>query len=292
MAKKLITSLPLMQDATFILIDEDVEEPCADNLIDGWMQMWSTANLSQQIHLLLFFNTKSHYNYLTTLFKENKLHIHDYCLEDLDKIYEKQDFNEICERIMKSSIVDEKSIVVLNCLSSLIVNIGLARALRFVDKLSQRVSQLICVYRRDFGTQKIPKIETLGTTYVRLGKSSETAMNNEISYEVAMVHCKRGGGILKKHVVITQDPVSCEIKSENPVEFKAPVLVSQVVETSVKPQASFRIDMNARELEQRNQTPLPYMQVIKDATSESQIHYIPDKNDDFDEEDPDDDLPF
>ncbi|XP_008556381.1 uncharacterized protein LOC103577504 [Microplitis demolitor] len=291
MAKKMITSLPLMQDSKFIVIDEGVEESYADNLIDGWMQMWSTTNLTQQIHLLLFFNTKSHYSYLKKLFKDNKLHIHDYCTEDLDRIYEKKDFSINCDRILKSGI-DEKSIVVINCLSSLIVNIGLAKALRFVDKLSQRVSQLICVYRRDFGTRKIQKIETLGSTYIRLGKPSETVMNNEIAYEVAMVHCKRGGGILKKHVVITQDPESCEIKSENPVEIKAPVVISKVVEPTLKPQASFRTDMNPRELEQRNQTPLPYMQVIKDATSESQIYYVPDKNDDFDEEDPDDDLPF
>ncbi|XP_034949437.1 uncharacterized protein [Chelonus insularis] len=289
MAQKLISTLPLQQDAQFMVIDEDEEALNAENLLNGWMQIWSSTNTSQEINYLSFFHPKSYYDDLLTMFPANNLKIHDYCSVDINKISDKKEIN--LESIMKSIATNNKSIVIINCLSSLIVDVGLGKAIKFVEKLSQHVYKLICIYRYDFGREKVPSIETLGTTYVQLGKCKDTVLIGEVSYEVSVVHRKQGGGILKKEITINQDLITNEIKSEKIIEKSATTMATSS-EPTIKPQASFRTDMNSRELEQRNQTPLPYLIKPDDPVKESQIYYVPDFNDDIDEEDPDDDLPF
>lgn len=250
--------------------------------------MWKSTGSNHPINFLLFISPISSYSYLFNIIGKDNLRIYDYHTQDVNNLYQAIEVD--LDGMLKSNIASEKSIVIINCLSSLILTVGLARTVRFVEKLSSRVRQLICIYRREFATEIIPRIETLGTTYVRLEQSKTIDMDNNISYEVFLTHCKRGGGILKKHAHIIQDAITYEIKSEKTPQINAPKS-SVVSEPVIKPRASFRIDMNARELQQRNNTPLPYI-LNGNLGNESKILYVPDEVDDFDEEDPDDDLPF
>ncbi|XP_015124272.1 elongator complex protein 5 [Diachasma alloeum] len=285
-----IKTLPLLQDARFIVIDEGVEVLRATDLVTGWLQMWKDTGSNHPADLLLFSDPKFTFDHWTEMFKEENLTIHDYYTQDLDNIYKPEniDLREITKRFTS----EKQSTVIVNCLSSLILSVGLAKAARFIEKLGNQVSQLICIYRRDFGMHRIPCIETLGSTYVRLDKSSATSSGCDISYEISVTHRKQGGGLLKHHVVITQDILTYEIKSERVPVVQSPKNVQTSPPAALKPQATFRLDMNSRELEQKNETPLPYIINDTNPANESKILYVPDDVDDLDEEDPDDDLPF
>ena len=58
------------------------------------------------------------------------------------------------------------------------------------------------------------------------------------------------------------------------------------------PQITFELGLSEREKSARDATELPYTQNSTDKTEESagHIHYVPDEVDDWDDEDPDDDL--
>jgi len=194
---------------------------------------------------------------------------------------------ENLEHILKTVKLKPRNTVIVNCLSSLVLYAGLAKALRFIEKLSKQVSQLICIYRRDL-VQKIPAIETLGTTYVKLEKFTGINSTNNLIYTARLIHRKLGGSITCQTEIIKQDSISYQINAEKITTANA--RKSEANESQpVKIESSFRIEMNAREMEQRDKTPLPY---TLNTTNTSRIFYHPDDVDDIDEDDPDDDLCF
>lgn len=65
-----------------------------------------------------------------------------------------------------------------------------------------------------------------------------------------------------------------------------------MVEPTVDPEslATFKINFDEEELVARNALKLPYERTSDEVPSSGRIIYSPDSDDDFDEEDPDDDL--
>lgn len=249
-------------------------------LIAGWMRTWLEKDCNHNIDLLLFCNPKCWYNDEPFMFKNMQLH--DYYSINVDKLAN-EDLQNL-KHILQT--INPHNTVIVDCLSSLVLYVGLSKTLWFIEKLSKQVSQLICIYRRDFIQNKIPAIETLGTTYVKLEKHVGISTINSLIYSATLVHRKPGGSVLCQTEVITQNNVTCEITTESiiiPGDRRDQVSTNQ----PVKIESSFRIEMNAQEMEQRNKTPLPY---TISATNTSKIHYQPDDVDDIDEEDPDDDL--
>lgn len=282
----------LPQSKQLIVLNAGQDVMRSQSLILGWLQMWNDKGLGNTVEFLLFSGPKFVYEKYTENIKNIDLKLHDYYtvfVEDEDK----DDFAKL-ERIVNGNVLQVNSVVIIDCLSSLILSVGLSKALRFVEKLSFRCAQMICVYRRDFCQTKIPRIETLGTTYVRLEKlNSYASQRDHIQYQVLLNHRKQGGGILNHRAHIFQEFISdtWEIVSETVPSHSTPEIVPSAQHAPEKPQATFRIEMNAREQEQRKNTPLPYS-LGATTQNESQILYEPDSIDDLDEEDPDDDLPF
>ncbi|XP_043268299.1 uncharacterized protein Elp5 [Venturia canescens] len=286
-----IKTLPLFPGAKFIVIDDGQEVMRSQSLILGWLQMWNDKGLGNTVEFLLFSGPKFVYEKYTKNIKNVDLKLHDYYTVFVDD--DKDDVAKL-EGIVNGKILQVNSVVIVDCLSSLILLVGLSKALRFVEKLSSRCAQMICIYKRDFSQNKIPRIETLGTTYVRLEKlNSYTSQRDHIQYEVYLNHRKQGGGILHHRAHIFQEFIldTYEIVRETASNHSAPEIIPPAQHAQEKPQATFRIEMNAREQEQRKNTPLPYSQGAT-TQNESQILYEPDSIDDIDEEDPDDDLPF
>ncbi|KAK0080679.1 hypothetical protein PV325_013515 [Microctonus aethiopoides] len=283
----------ILQESKFMVIDEDSKATYADQFVTGYVQMLKNGgpsnNFHRQIHLLLFIGPDCFYNYLFEIIGKDNLKIHDYFTPNINDLSVNYELN-LDTILTDDNIIGNQSIVIVNCLSSLILTVGLAKAIRFVEKLASRVGQLICLFNRDICVEKFPNIETLGATYIQLNSYKSTVMNNNIAYEIAMTHRKKGGGIWKKALNATQNLDTYEIKFEK-APINIPKLKISTSESTLKPQATFRTEMNARELEQRNKTPLPYT-LSSNLPNESKIHYVPDDVDDFDEEDPDDDLPF
>lgn len=260
----------------------------AKALIAGWHYTWKEKDPNYNIELLSFSDPKLWYINEPELFTSKNIHLHDYYSTYINEITNKNVEN--LEYILKTIIKwKSQNIFVVNCLSSLVLYAGLAKALWFIEKLSKHVSQLVCIYRRDFIQKKVPAIETLGTTYVKLNKYTDICSINSLIYTAELTHRKLGGSIISQTEVVKQDIVSYQISAE---KFTAPS-VRKLDQASTNPpmkiESSFRIEMNAQEMEQRDKTPLPY---TLNTINTSKILYHPDDVDDIDEDDPDDDLCF
>lgn len=282
----LVKSLPLLDGTRVIVVDEGLDMTHATALIAGWINVWKEKNSMYSIDLLSFSDPKAWYDNEPGPLTSTTVTLHDYFSAQPSAGNggnpERQDLENL-EYILKTVKLKSHNTVIVNCLSSLLLYVGLRRAVRFVDKLSKQVSQLICIYRRDLGHIKVPAIETFGTTYVKLEKFLGINSTNTLVYNVKLVHRKSGGSVMCQVERIRQDIESYQINAEKVVD----VSVCKTEPEPPKIETSFRIERSAREMEQRDKTPLPY---TLNATNASKIFYQPEAVDDIDEEDPDDDL--
>ncbi|KYN09637.1 PREDICTED: uncharacterized protein LOC108769565 [Trachymyrmex cornetzi] len=275
-----IKTLPLLDGTKVIVIDEDIEAAYATALIAGWIHAWKEKSSDYSIDLVSFSDPKTWYN--TQPLTPTKVTIHDYFSIQPTENAEKQD-SENLDHALKNIKMKPQNTVVVNCLGSLVVYVGLEKAIRFIEKLSKQVSQLICIYRRDFMKIKVPAMETFGTTYVKLEKFTGNSSTNNIIYIAQLTHRKSGGSVICQTEIIKQDIKSYQITVEK-------VTVPSICKTETEPvkiETSFRTEISAQEMEQRDKTPLPY---TLNTTNTSKIFYQPEDVDDIDEEDPDDDL--
>ncbi|XP_047348444.1 uncharacterized protein LOC124948623 [Vespa velutina] len=279
-----LKTLPLLDKTSTIIVEEDINVSYGKVLIAGWLQMWKEIEPNGIIELMSFVNPKSWYLNGPKPYTLDNVNISDYYTVEPNKPQE--NFVNILQDILDR--VTEKSIVFLDNLNSLILYVGLANSLRFVETLKKKVQRLICLFRQDCIPNKILSIETMGNTYVRLHKYCGMHSNNEFTYIANYIHRKPGGKILLGSELVRQDIKTYDIQSEN--------LKTQLnsgknsINDATKIVSSFRIEINEHEMKQRENTPLPYMSVINAENNKSKILYIPDEVDDLDEEDPDDDL--
>ncbi|XP_017878370.1 elongator complex protein 5-like [Ceratina calcarata] len=272
-------------DVEFVL-DEEVDAVYARDLIAGWLEMWREREPEQTFDILLFSDPKYMFDGPGP-FATSNIKIHDYYTIDINEpdvnSTREQDFHNL-EHVLQN--INIKSIVIVDCLSSLILSIGLSKTLWFLKRLSEQVPQLICIYRNDFIQDKISCIDTLGTTYVKIQRFLGTKTdNNNMNYVVDFVHRKVGGGILRQQEIVNQNYTSNKIQSEKIEKNEKSDMGYKNQKQKIE--SSFKIEINENEMKQRNELVLPYM---INATSTSKIHYQPESIDDFDEEDPDDDL--
>lgn len=260
----------------------------ARRLIVGWLRMWQENNSNHSVDLLSFSDPQL-WDMKSELFTSKNVCLHNYYSLDVNTIVNKDAEN--LQYILKTIKSKPQNTVIVDCLSSLVLYNGLARALWFIEKLRRQVSQLICIYRRDFIQNKVFAIETLGTTYVKLEKFFGITSINNLVYIAQLTHRKSGGSMICQTEVIRQDSTSYEITSEKVTAPKA-----RKEENQPKVESSFRIEISSREMEQRNKTLLPYIINATNNTANnkttSKILYEPDEDDDIDEDDPDDDLCF
>lgn len=278
-----VKTLPLLSGAKFIIIDEGLEAMYGRTLIAGWLEMWKGENPNHTFQLFSFSDPKSWYENEAESFKTNQLEIYDCYTLDTNEIYN-EDFDTL-QHILNT--FKTESTVIVDCLSSLIIYVGLTKALWFLERLSGQVPQLICIYRRDFVQNKVPCVETLGTTYVKLVEHAGIRVNNNFTYIVQFMHRKMGITMTRQTELVTQDNVTYEITSEK-IESRKKVKLPYDYQKQ-KVEYSFRIELDASEMKERDKTALPYT-IKTDAENTSTIHYRPDDEDDIDEEDPDDDL--
>ncbi|XP_046820483.1 uncharacterized protein LOC124424922 [Vespa crabro] len=281
-----LKTLPLFDKTSTIIVEEDINASYGKVLIAGWLQMWKEIEPNSIIELITFVNPKSWYLNGPKPYTLDNVNISDYYTVEPNK--PQKNFVNILQDILDR--VTEKSIVFLDNLNSLILYVGLANSLRFVETLKKKVERLICLFRQDCIPNKILSIETMGTTYVRLDKYCGMHSNNEFTYIANYIHRKPGGKILLGSELVRQDIKTYDIQSENLKTQLNSGKNSSTVNDATKIVSSFRIEINEHEMKQRENTPLPYMSVINAENNKSKILYIPDEVDDLDEEDPDDDL--
>lgn len=252
--------------------------------------MWKDRDPSVMLDLLLFSAPKSTYEYEPKAFGPENVNIRDYYTADVDQLdvgtVSDKDFNNL-EQILNTT--ETKSAVIVDCLTSLILFVGLSKALWFLEKLSKQVPKLICIYRRDFLQSNIPYVYLLGTTYVRIEKCHDVYSNNNFNYIVEILQrmLVKRGVLIRQNELVTQSSISYEIQSK-------PIKTNKRLDTAYKKEkqkveSSFKIEISEHEMKQREETVLPYT-INSNPTNTSKILYQPEDIDDIDEEDPDDDL--
>ncbi|EZA62543.1 hypothetical protein DMN91_006245 [Ooceraea biroi] len=293
-----IETLPVLTGAKMIIVDEAVDVMYARQLITGWIQyIWKKEDYD--VNLLTFNDARCWHD--NTLFS-TKYTVHD--SRNIDHKYRLGNLYytsttpllPLLQRVLDETCIEENSrtTVIVDCLSTVILWAGLTKTLQFIKQLSTRVSQIVCIYRRDLVQNKIPDIMTLGTTYVRLEKleldkikrlNTSYAGHHMSSYIAKLSHKKLTGSVIHQEELVRQNIKTYEIESQAVVHKPNQANTSQ----PAKIESSFRIETNTREMEQRDKTPLPY---TVNTANTSKIFYQPDDADDIDEDDPDDDLDF
>ena len=260
-----------------------VEATFAETLITGWLKMWQDKNPKNKIEMLLFSSPKYlHLGQFNSINLDN-INISDFYSTKVNET------DSLPEKLTKySNTLPQNSIVIINCLSTLCLSVGLEQTISFVEKLKVKAGQLIGIFRRDFGNLNVPRIETYGTTYLKLNQHIRIVQNNNIAYEVSYTHRKPGGGILRQSEFVTQDVKTYEISSVKMTSNSNQKTTKAVHEKPKEVKASFRIEMNDQEMEQRRNTPLPYTAAKN--PQKATIYYEPEDVDDDEEEDLDDDL--
>lgn len=247
-------------------------------LILGWIEEYKKQKPEETITILLFSTSKQTYDIHLENATNRNVKVEDYYTIELS-----ENQNNIAEKLDSILSTNSKQqVVIIDCLSSLALVVGRSKTCRFVDKLKNKVNQLICLNCSEFHQENVPSIETLGDVYLRLTETSEGSLKNCIKYYADYTFRKPNGSVTKQCELVTQDLETYSITSN-----KKNVNEKRVVNEEKTPvpnvEATFRLEMNSRELEQKKNVDLPYV-------NSSKIIYNPDLMDDFDEEDPDDDL--
>lgn len=279
-----LETLPFLDGTKVIIIEEGSDAIYGRKLLSGWLKMQEQRNEENSFALLTLLDAKYWYENESGLLALPNVKLHDFSTLSINSMVEDNNCNDLWQFLNN---VKPKLTIILDCLSSLIIYVGLAKALWFLDKLSKQAKQLICIYRRDIIQSRPPRIDAFGTTYVRLAKYHGPIDKANFTYITDIIHRKIGGSIFRQTELVKQDSITCKIKSTKIEQRKD--RSGQVHQIQAKIQSSFRIEMNTVEMKQRQETILPYT-MNKDMLNTSKIFYQPDDIDDVDEEDPDDDL--
>ncbi|XP_034238433.1 elongator complex protein 5 [Thrips palmi] len=235
--------------------------------------------------------------HLETLQKQfpSKLILHD-CLSDFNGWIDQGRHQSHLFSIIDNSISeDTREInIVIDSLSNPLFTIGFGSCIQDLQKIVNfgsingiKVHQLLCLVNANlvpFGPASILHLKHIASTVVELK-----------CHVASITHRKPGGHIEKKeekYAILSEGEISIE-----PLRASA---LTEIRHTEEKPStlpqdvASFRVGLSDKEKEDRSKLVLPYMrtsdtpQEIEDGGGK--VFYQPDAVDDWDDEDPDDDL--
>lgn len=261
-----------------------LEAPFAETLITGWLKMWEKRKSNFKVDIISFSNPKYLYeNHFNSLALNNIFVIDFYSIQ----FHETDSLTERLENYLQN--IQQDTIIIINCLSTLNLTVGIEKSIWFIEKVKENCRQLIGIYRRDFGKLNLPNVETMGTTYVKLDEHLRISQSNNFIYEGYYTHRKLGGSILHQTELVTQDIKTYEITSTKVIKDLAQKMRKAGQESSKEVKASFRIEINDQEMTQKRDTPLPYIEA-KNSNKQTTIFYEPEDFDDDEEEDLDDDL--
>jgi len=220
------------------------------------------------------------------------VNIIDYFSITTQMVERNQPYIDMDGDLLSSAQDHAESVIVINCLSTMSLQLGSACTCRFLEKLNQiHKAPVFCINRRDLA-QSIPRIESLGNIYVKLRKTEKTATNKSTRiYEATIVLKKSGGSVLRWNELVEHNVLYdiCIAEKMSDITVTSQPEAPKPNDTTPKPKTSFRIEMSEQEMKQRDSVPLPYI-FPGNPGGESKIIYVPDEADDLDEEDPDDDL--
>ncbi|VEN39546.1 unnamed protein product [Callosobruchus maculatus] len=275
MLKNFLTSPPYQK---FIIIEDTVTEngkPIFDYLLQ---------------HHLQRFNNKIHYYLLQGKEKccpaDTKIIVHN--LKTNSQNWDtgpRKNINQLIVGLQK------KDIIFVDSLAHCIFQYGLAETYRLFNMLKNEigVTQIVALLHLDLldASWKVMELFNFLSTLSMKIQPQFSSEYGRIQYQ-----CKKSGGKIVKQVeeyYFEGDKLETK-KIEKPDPKK---LLENATKTEINPDdlATFKITLTDKEKESRDQLILPYLPKNEDNTTEGgQIYYKFDEQDDWDEEDPDDDL--
>ncbi|PNF33968.1 hypothetical protein B7P43_G04669 [Cryptotermes secundus] len=156
----------------------------------------------------------------------------------------------------------------------------------WIDRLT--VSQVICLIHEDTLPDvhvALPQLCHLATTTVKIGSHTQSSRGNPTA---SIIHKKQGGKILRQVEYYSIDADN-RLKSEI-LTLVTPTVAGVNEDENQLPEdlTTFKLSLGQQEKEARSQLVLPYLRI--NSEKGGKVFYQPDAADDWDEEDPDDDL--
>ncbi|PSN48608.1 hypothetical protein C0J52_18659 [Blattella germanica] len=183
----------------------------------------------------------------------------------------------------------DKCVVIIDSLSPLILNIGFANCYRQLHKLMRckKVMQSVCLVHEDSMPDAhilLPQLQHLATTTIRVEPPSKNSKGNPIS---SLTH-KKPGGRVAREVEFYRSEIDGKFTSHKLEAVKGKLEAPSDESTLPQDLTTFKLSLGSQEKQARSELVLPYVRTNEDKGGK--VFYQPDAGDDWDEEDPDDDL--
>lgn len=283
--------------------------------LPGWPVFWATINgiahKFEDLHLFTFEKLPNEHQRNFPPQFTGQVHYHDYASDPLGWNCEKNIVPSnfwISEQIQNLGSKD--TLIVIDSLIPFLKYCGLQQfsfnleTIRDVFAKSRKKFSIFSLLHRDLcdGTmaKRVSYLSNCVLNLVSLeeiGRFSKSSTGNENLCEI--IRKKKGGKITEsiESFIITKQGVVVS-KSWQPQDQIKDLDVGDSPDSPLEEEelvrSTFKLNLSEREKEARNKLVMPYTKPshLRAVASEGMIYYEPDDADDFDDEDPDDDLDF
>merc|ERR1711973_47976 len=171
------------------------------------------------------------------------------------------------------------SIVFLNSLTPTLLENSIKQVLQFLHltRKDEKITALIAVIHGDCHTSKeVQILMNHSDLWLKLHSLDFT--------KTAVIKSHPKGKVEKTlyDIQIENGKLSSIKISSNPIEVKSVQVPQEEKDETPLPSSSFNLNLSEKEKEDRSKVEMPYWK-----KKEAKIEYIPDENDDWDDEDPD-----
>lgn len=245
-----------LKTAPTVLVEDDYDK----NVLPLLLEL--VNNEKNDLHLCCYEKPASFWR---CVFKNNVVCHEDFNVDQLDRV------------------THTKCSVIVDSINQMSLCIGWSECLKILKKLifSPHVLQLILIFHKDC----LPHFSKLQINLHHLASaivSYDTTDSSKI-----WVQLKKSGKIVKSEEILVYDSKTTTLKS-NIVIKKDLNKEEEPAKTTPSSLTTFKIEMDQTEKLEKYKLKLPYMSKINEG--QSKVYYEPDFVDDWDEEDPDEDL--
>ncbi|XP_015373816.1 PREDICTED: elongator complex protein 5 isoform X2 [Diuraphis noxia] len=243
------------------------------------LHLISVNRKSYDIHVICYENVVSKYQ---TLFPSlSNIQYHD-CMYNIMSL--NLSLYETISRIVEKST--KKIVILIDSLSMYLLYTEFRKVYKELlditssDKFSSIVQFVVVIHKDVTEINQIEHLKNICKTHIHV----QTA-NNPFILNLRLEH-KRSNG---KCVV---QKLKGELKSDFTFQLINDLPPQKIEDDKIIPTnlASFKLDLQDSEKKAKEELILPYTLVQNPSSTGGMIHYVPDEADDWDEEDPDDDL--
>jgi len=277
------------EKSQYVLITDSTDS-CGRTLLLNWIE--SLASRLNSVILVCFERRPEYFkswlsqglqNRVIFIDGSSKINNSSECAKDL--------FALLCPELKK---VKGQTAVVMDSLSLHVLTHSTPAVCTALHKIYSEpcVLQTVAVFHRDVhDSNTCCLLEHMAKSVVAL---SQTNLRQKVCH---IRHCRPTGKVFRTVESYTTDE-NFRVQNIKPIPTSSEIDIPSSATTEPDPMSSlsFNLSLTDKEKEDRSQVVLPHTLVASgdadNSQSDSRIHYIPDDDDDLDEEDPDDDLNF